>query len=174
MKTRITKNISPVLTGLSDVDQRLHDLATDTNYRIALVSAMDDEILQIKKQYETQINEAEARIKQITDDLEAWASANPDLFTKRKSIEFLNGVIGFRTGTPKLVPLSRGWTWEKITKAVCAYLPNFTRSKPEVDKQAIIAQAAELEAILPRCGIKVMQGEKFFVEPKLTEKEVAA
>lgn len=171
MKTRLSKNITPILNTLDDVDARLGDLAYATNERIRRVADMDAMILEIKQKFEVDLNAAEADIKSACADLEMWATANPDQFVKRKSLELLNGVLGFRTGTPKLVPLARAWTWEKITEQVCAFLPNFVRSKPEVDKEAILGQRDEpaIQAILPRCGLKVTQGEKFFVEPKLTD-----
>ncbi len=170
-KERISKNVTPNLTTLAEVEERMGDLARHTNARIALIAEMDARILAIKNEYEFELADVDKISRLATEDLEAWSNANPDQFIKRKSIEFLNGTLGFRTGTPKLVPLARAWTWEKITGAVCLCLPNFIRNRPEVDKEAIIGQRDDptVAAMLPHCGLKVTQGEKFFVETKLTE-----
>ena len=69
------------------------------------------------------------------------------------------------------MPLSRAWTWEKILEKVRAVLPAFVRERPEVDKEAIISQAEDLKEYLPMVGVKVTQGESFFIEPNLTDIE---
>ncbi len=83
----------------------------------------------------------------------------------------LSGTLGFRTGTPALKLLSRAWNWQKVLEACQFILPAFIRNKPEIDKEQIIAQRDELREFLPKVGLKVDQGESFFVEPKLTEVE---
>ena len=61
------------------------------------------------------------------------------------------------------------WSRRPVTAAVERLLPNFIRNKPEVDKEAIIGQRDDLAEFLPKVGLKVMQEESFYVEPKLTE-----
>ncbi len=128
--------------------------------------------MRINEGYEFALAECAQALQVKTEALRAWAEANPDQFAKgRKSIEFLSGTLGFRTGTPKLALVSRAWTWVKALAAVQLLLPSFIRSVPEIDKEAIIAQREELAEFLPKCGLKVAQDESFFVEPKLTEVE---
>ena len=82
-------------------------------------------------------------------------------------------MVGFRTGTPKLALLNRQWTWEKVLAAVRQLLPNFIRETPTVDKEALIAQRDDqnLQYALPLCGMKIVQDESFYVEPKIEEVE---
>lgn len=173
MKTRISKSLTLVIRDRAEAETHVNTVAALVNERRATAAEMDEKILNLKKEYELELANLNVQIKVGTDNLEAWALANPEEFGKAKSIEFLAGRIGFRTGTPKLTLLSRAWNWEKVTSAVEHLLPNFIRNKPEVDKEAIIAQREELAEFLPGVGLKVTQGESFFVEPKLTE-EVAA
>jgi phage host-nuclease inhibitor protein Gam len=168
-KNRIKKSLAAVITTREEAETRMRDLALAANLKVTLVADMDDQILMIKGRYEEDIAEQDAKIKAATADLEAWALAHPEEFGKRKSIEFLSGVLGFRTGTPKLELSSRKWNWKSVTEAVEEFLPNFIRSKPEVDKDAILGQRDELAEMLPQVGLKVTQGESFFVEPKLTD-----
>lgn len=58
-------------------------------------------------------------------------------------------------------------------------LRKFIRTKLEVDKDAILARCGTLEKptkfqqrTLPALGLKLVQVEKFFVEPDLTNTEV--
>lgn len=173
-KNRIKKLLTTVLQSREEAEARMHDLSIAANLRISLIADMDAEILAIKKQYEHDIAKQDVLIKQAADDLEAWALANPNEFAKKKSITFLTGTVGFRTGTHKLALLNRKWNWETVTQAVERMLPNFIRTKPEVDKDAIINQREELAEVLPDVGLKVVQDEGFFIDPKLTKKEVAA
>ena len=171
-KNRI-KVALPLLASRDEAEAVMHELALAANSRRKFVARMDTKILDVQNQFAPAIAECDAAIKAKTDALRAWAEANPQEFGKRKSIDFLSGILGFRTGTPKLALLNRAWNWEKVTDAVCHHLPNFVRSKPEVDKEAIIGQRdeEEIQAVLPRCGLKVVQGESFYVEPHLTEVE---
>lgn len=170
-KTRIKKSLNLVIRDRAEAESHVNTVAALVNERRATAADMDEEILNLKRTYEVELANLDVQIKVGTDHLEAWAVANPDEFGKKKSIEFLAGIIGFRTGTPKLALLNRQWNWELVTAAVENLLPNFIRNKPEVDKEAIIAQREELAEFLPSVGVKVTQGETFFVEPKLTEEK---
>jgi phage host-nuclease inhibitor protein Gam len=172
-KNRIKKTVNTVQTR-EEAEARMRDLANATNERIAIVAEMDKEILAVKEAFEQDLAIQDARIKEASDDLEAWALAHPELFQKPKSVAFLSGVIGFRTGTPALALLNRKWNWELVTAAVAKVLPAFIRQKPEVDKAAILSQREELAEFLPLVGLKVSQGETVYVEPTLTPNEVAA
>jgi len=104
--------------------------------------------------------------------LRAWAEASPDQFPKGiKSLALAAGTLGFRTGTPKLALLSRAWNWEKVLTQAQRLIPAFIRSKPELDKEAILSQRDEeiLQYAIKACGMKVVQDESFYIEPNLTD-----
>lgn len=173
-KTNRIKVALPAIKTREEAEAVMNELAGTANNKIKFTAQMDAEILKVKERYEGNIAVCDADLTAKTDALRVWAETNPDEFAKgRKSIEFSTGTLGFRTGTPKLALLSRAFTWEKVTSLVEVFLPNFIRQKPEVDKESIIAQRDELEKLgaLTKCGVKVVQGESFFVEPKLTEVE---
>lgn len=179
-KNRIKKTVNTVVQTREEAEARMRDLAIATNQRIAIVSEMDEQLLSIKKEYEQDIARQDALIKQASDDLEAWALAHPELFQKPKSIAFLSGVIGFRTGTPKL-KLLRGWTWDKTLEAIQQWKFAFVRTKEEVDKESIIAfcatesdKARLAEKVLRPIGVALVQDEGVFIEPTLTPSEVNA
>ena len=167
-KSRIKINL-PTLTNRTEAEAAMNELAQAENNKRLLITDRDERVLKIQEESAATIGECEEFVAARTDALKAWAEAHPEEFHKgRKSIDFAAGTLGFRTGTPKL-KLLRGWNWKKATDAVCQFLPNFIRSVPEVDKEAIIGQREELAEILPRVGLKVDQDESFFIEPKLTE-----
>jgi phage host-nuclease inhibitor protein Gam len=176
MKNRITKPLGLVIESRLEAETHVNLVTSLVNERRGVASEMDEQILNLKKEYELQLANLDVQIKVGTDNLEAWALANPEEFGKAKSIEFLAGRIGFRTGTPKLTLLSRAWSWDKVLAAIQKFGFQFVRTKEEVDKEAILAFAAaeadkaRLDSkVLAPIGVKITQGESFFVEPKLTE-----
>jgi phage host-nuclease inhibitor protein Gam len=180
-KNRIKKSLQFTVQTREDAEARMNDLAVAANTRVSLIADMDAQILAIKQQYESDIATQDAFIKAASDDLEAWALANPDLFQKPKSLSFLSGVMGFRTGTPKLALLNRKWNWDLVLDMILKCGFAFVRTKPEVDKEAILAFYSEAtdkapvqEKVLTPIGLKVVQDEGFYIEPKLTKQEVAA
>lgn len=179
---RIKINL-PLLATRDDAEFTMNELANAANNKRKLVARMDAAMLKIKDEAAVGIALCDDAIKEKSDALRAWAESHPEEFPKaRKSITFLAGVLGFRTGTPKLSLLSRAWNWDKVLEAVQARAFQFTRTKTELDKDAIIAFAAastgpedkaDIEAkVLRPIGVKIVQDESFYVEPNLTDVEV--
>lgn len=176
MSNNRIKMTAPPKVSRDQAETLMNELAQAANDRRKFAAERDQAVLAINERFEGIFAAIDAAMKMKSGLLRAWAEASPEEFPVRnnkpvKSIELLSGTLGFRTGMPKLAPLNRGWTWEKITQAVCELLPAFVRSKPEVDKEAILGQREEeaIKMILPHVGLKVVQDESFFVEPKLTE-----
>lgn len=164
----------PEIATREQAEAMMNAYAADANSLRALTSQMDEEILAIKKSYESGIAALDKMLEEKKLTLLLWAQAHPEKFPKgRKSIEFLSGILGFRTGTPKLALLSRAWTWEKVLqklKSVRAFV-SFVRVKEEVDKEGLLAQIQHggTPALADEIGVKVVQDESFFIEPKLTD-----
>lgn len=105
------------------------------------------------------------------DVLQAYALENQEeLFSKKKSVEMSHGVIGFRTGTPKLKTL-RGFTWASALQLLKEFLPGYVRQTEEIAKDKLLADrdAEEVSGKMSKCGIQVVQEETFYVEPKKEE-----
>jgi phage host-nuclease inhibitor protein Gam len=171
-KTRLKVTLPAIsLTTRDAAEAAMNEIALATNNKRKLAAQRDKQVLEINAHFERDFAEADAYIAVRTDALRQWADAHPEAFAKgRKSIDFLSGILGYRTGTPKLALLNRAWNWDKVTDAVCGWLPNFIRNKPEVDKEALLAQRDEpiIKETLPRVGLKVVQEESFYIEPNLT------
>lgn len=167
----------PNIKTRDEAEAVMNELALTANNKRKFTARMDAQILAAQEAVAPDIAACDEAIKAKSDALRAWAEAHPEEFPKgRKSIEFLSGILGFRTGTPKLALLSRAFTWDKVLELIQHFGFQFTRQKLEVDKEAILAFAAEeqdkvrLEArVLRPIGLKVVQDEGFYIEPKLTE-----
>ena len=176
-KQRIKINL-PLITSRLDAEAAMNDLANTANNRRKFITRLDAEKLAVEEKYAANIAACDTAIKVQSDALRAWAEANPAEFGKRKSLDFAAGTLGFRTGTPKLKLLPR-WTWVHVLIEIQNRAFNFIRNTPEVDKEAILtfyASATDKPAVeakvLAPIGVKVVQDESFFVEPKLTDTEV--
>jgi len=156
----------------NEAESAMNMLALATNNRRKFIAKSDAEKLAVDTKYQGSIAVCDESIAEIEAGLSEWAEANPNEFGKKKSIKFASGTIGFREGNFKLEKISKAVSWEKVLQAVQALLPNFIRNAPEIDKEAILAQRVELAPILPQCGLRVVQGERFYAKPDLTNLEV--
>ena len=88
------------------------------------------------------------------------------MFEKKKSVEFDDGVFGFRTGTPKL-KLIKGFNWDTVLEKIQMILPkDYIRYVEEIAKDKILADRDKLLEKLPECGVEVVQDESFYVKTK--------
>jgi len=182
MKTK-TKRLKIQLTlplTRDEAESIMNKLAFVANVQRSLTAARDAEILAINAKYETPLGRIAAELWAKTDALKAWAEANPEEFPKgRKSISFISGILGFRTGTPACKLFSRAFTWDRVKQLLnCATgWASCLRCVTEVDKEEIIARRAhapdkaEFAHELKRLGLKVTQEEIFYIEPALTNLE---
>lgn len=135
-------------------------------------AAMDAEITKIRERNAEEI----AKFQQQKDDalevMQTFATENRDeLFSKKKSMETAHGVLGFRTGTPKL-KTRKGFTWAAVLELVKTFLPKYIRQTEEIARDKMLADRDEegMEELFAKCGVYVDQDEAFYVEPK-KEKE---
>jgi phage host-nuclease inhibitor protein Gam len=131
-------------------------------------ATMDVEFTKIRDKYSEELNKLSQIKEQNFDIMQAFAMENKDeLFGKKKSIESVHGVIGFRVGTPKLKTL-KGFTWGAVTNLLKEFLPAYVRITEEPAKDKLLADRDndEVSAFFPKVGISVVQDESFFVEPK--------
>lgn len=172
MKSRIKIKL-PAITTRDEAESVMNELAQAENNRRKFIARRDAEVLNINSQYEGGIAACAEAVREKSDILRAWAEATPEAFPKgRKSLDLVSGVIGFRTGTPKLALLSRAWNWDKVLEAFRHGLKKYIRTKDEVNKDAVLADYATrqiCDAELAAEGLKVVQEESFFVEPALTD-----
>lgn len=141
----------------------------------------------IREKYALRLAELDDEKKLAFDTLQSFATENQaELFTKKKSLEMAHGVIGFRTGTPKLKTL-KGFTWASALQLAKKFLPfTYIRQTEEIAKDKLLADRDLKEVAVydtptcdPRmvtmleamaaCGIQVVQEEAFYVEPKKEE-----
>lgn len=179
MKTRQKVKL-PTLTTLDEVEIMVGEIAVLTINQIKITAAMDAQLSAVRTRYESNLADIAVQLRETREILCSWSQAHPEAFPKgRKSIQFTQGTIGFRTGTPTVSLLNRTWTWKKVLAAIKQFgLDMFVRQAPEIDKDAILAAnrnaqdpAGHAEGVLKPIGVKIIKDESFFVDPTLTEVE---
>jgi phage host-nuclease inhibitor protein Gam len=170
MKTNRIKNTQPVIRGREALESLIGEIAAIKNRQRLLTAVMDEQIQSVRRRYEPQLAGQNEALEQKMESARVWSEANPQEFGAVRSIETVHGTLGWRTGGPSLRTLT-GWTWDMVKenlKAVSA--PGYIRVKEEVNKQNLLADRETLGADkLRELGMRVVQEETFFVEPKLTE-----
>lgn len=172
-KTRLKTTALPAAVSREEAERLVGEITDLSIKRNALTADMDAAVTAARARYETTLANTEARIDSLTEQVRDWALANPEEFGKKKSLEMTHGVIGFRTGMPKLKTLS-GFTFARVLHQLRSvkWGAAFIRVKEEADKESLISaftskniSASELREI----GVRVDQEESFFVEPSVTE-----
>lgn len=140
--------------------------------RIQKINAtMDVEMTRIREKYQDELSKLQDEKDKAFDILQTYGVENKDeLFSKRKSIETVHGILGFRTGTPKLKTL-KGFTWPSVVNLLKEFLPDYVRTTEEAAKDRLLSdrEVEEVRDLFPKVGITVVQDETFYVEPKKEE-----
>lgn len=169
----MSKTKKNVLSGITL--EQAHEAAqryTEIDTRLASIEArMNEEINKVKVKYQDEITALKEQVWEPVDLLQVFAEEQKGSWGKRRSMDLLHAVIGFRTGTPK-VTKNKKFTWDGVTELVKKYFPELVRTQDELNKEGIIAfskDEAAFAKMRERCFIDVCQDETFYVEPKKEE-----
>lgn len=132
-----------------------------------ILAEMDVKITKIREGYQDKLTELTKVKADNFEKLQYFATTNPDIFAKKKSLEMTHGILGFRTGTPKLKTL-KGYTWGAVLQLIKEYLPAYVRTSEDVAKDRLLADREDesVKANMRKVGLDVAQDETFYVEPK--------
>ena len=169
-KTREKKTLIKGQISQADAEAAFGEFAKSDARHQQITAKMDLEMAKIREKYQDELNELQSAKDDQFAILDEYARQNPQLFEKRRSIEFVHGILGYRTGTPKL-KLTKGSTWLKVLDNLKHYLPAYIRTSEEPAKDRLLADRdlADVKEVMPKVGIYVDQDETFFVEPKKEE-----
>lgn len=164
-KTMLTESITMdeaagIMANYARIDASIRKINAEQDLAIA----------KIREKHQDKLAQLGNEKQEAVEKLEFFARNSPELFTKRKSFEFSHGVIGMRTGTPALKTL-KGFTWASVLNLTKSLLPEYIRTKEEVDKERMIMDR-ELEIVaqkMKEVGVQVVQEESFYVEAKVEE-----
>jgi phage host-nuclease inhibitor protein Gam len=131
---------------------------------------MNEEINRVRSKYQDEITELQEALEEPQEILEVFAKEQQTNWGKKKSMELLHTVIGFRTGTPKVCK-SKKVTWEGVLDLVKknkTLAKLFLRQTEELNKEAILSTKDEsiLGQLKEEAFVFIDQEEKFYVDAK--------
>jgi len=172
MKTNRIRNIRPAISGREAMESVVGEIAAIMNRQRILTAAMDAQIQAVREQYEGQLATDSEMLDRKIEEVRLWSEANPNEFGSARSLDAVHGTIGWRSGPPSLKTVA-GWTFDRVLQALKnTGATGYIRVKEEVNKQHLLS---DRELIGPEklreIGLRVVQDEAFYVDPKLTEVE---
>ena len=157
----------PEISTRAQLEALLENIAELRREREAAFAAQEAELAAVRQRHRAQLTELQNLLALETSWAEAWARAHPEAFKVDGSLACAYATIGFRTLPTRIERASRRWTWSRIalTLAGLAWGRRYLRvPAPEVDREAILADLAKLSPVeLRNAGIKIIQGERFFI-----------
>ncbi len=170
MAKREKKVVNTGITG-EEMEQAFSDYAIADARLVKINADLDVEITKLRDKRADEIAKYQEMKENAFDVLQSYAIENrAELFGKKKSMDTVHGVFGFRMGTPKLKTL-KGFTWKAVTKLLKEFLPAYIRIEEEPAKDMLLAdrEKEDIAELFPKVGIYVDQDETFFVERKSEE-----
>lgn len=164
----------PVIAPLSveQAEQIMSEYAMVDAQVSEITAKMDQQITEIREKHADKLQNLGDKRQEKLTQLQLFAETNKQLFEKKKSLDMAHGVIGFRTGTPKLKTI-KGFTWPAVTNLMKKNLPDYVRTVEEPAKDKLLADRdkPEVRSMFNKDGIgcEVVQDETFFVELKKEE-----
>jgi phage host-nuclease inhibitor protein Gam len=160
---------APAIQTRQQLDAVLENIAHLQRERDELYHAQETEIAAVRQRYRAPLAEMENYLDLETSWAESWARANPGALAADRSLACAHATLGFRATPPRIERASRRWTWSRIalTLAGLAWGKRYLRiPSPEVDKEALLADLADLSPLeLRNAGLRIVQGEHFFITP---------
>lgn len=166
--TKRTKKKIVTPPSQCELSEVMKQFAEASSHIKALEAEEELQLLALRQEFEEKSRHLLEQRQNALEKLEAFGLHNRDeLFSHKRSLELNHGVIGFRTGTPK-VSKPRSITWGKVIEILHKSNSAFLRTKHEVDKDKILANRNDEQLMqeLEDLGIKVVQEETFFITLK--------
>ncbi len=167
---RLKAKALPIPKNRDEADQFLHDIGDLQRQVTRIKTAMDDQIIEIKRGFEDEALPINQEIDEKFAALHSWAENNREtlLKGKGKSLHLGSGALGWRKNPPK-VSLSKVAEVIKAIKQLGH--THFLRTKEEVNKDAMLVDV-ESQALADSIkGVKIVQSEDFFAKPFETQME---
>lgn len=172
-RLKLTLSHALVPQTRADLESLVREIAELTLARNKQQTELDQAITALRTRYEENFAVVDQMLTTKTEAARAWAEANPAEFKGIKSLDLTHATIGFRAST-KVKTLAT-WTVAKIIAALkdhfggqCSYV----RTKEEINKESLIADRAALDAAeLREVGLRIVQDESFFIDPKIETPE---
>jgi phage host-nuclease inhibitor protein Gam len=143
-----------------------------TNYALADANGerkraqMNVELARVREKFEQDIHHyQDLKDKAFQLVCDYCVAHRAEMFVTAKHNDTPWGRVGFRLGNPRLKTLPK-YTWERVLERAEQVMPQFVRTRREVDKEHLLLSRAD-ENVFPHLasiGVYVDQDESFFID----------
>ncbi|MFN4248944.1 MAG: host-nuclease inhibitor Gam family protein [Flavipsychrobacter sp.] len=170
MTQRKSKQVKAPVTH-AEYERALAEYASTTSSIAKINAAIEVRVNKIREEKQQELNMLVAQQNEAFDNVQRYVEENEESMfkDKKKSIETIFGVLGFRTGQPSLKTIAKGLTWEMVVENLKSMkLKNFIRTKEEVDKEGLLNARNDKKVAdkFQQIGVKVVQAETFYIDLK--------
>lgn len=163
------KTYVPAIETVDGLNARANQLVEMKTQLAAHKAELDAKIAALNTAFDEAHRDLMQEIDAVTTCCHLYCTAHPEIFgLKKRSIEFGNATVGFRTNPPKVEMLHKKDTWENVAFRIQAqpWGEAYVRETIECKKDALIADREKLTAEqLRTVGVEINQGETFFISP---------
>ena len=172
-RKRITRETS--LRSWDDVNEALRQIAEKQSAVDSILGRYNEAEARRRKAVDEKVNPLKADIERLEDQMHWFCEDSRQDFGNKKSRELANGMVSFRTGTPKLKTL-KGFTWNAVLELLkrSVFKEKYIRVKESVDKEKILLDYASKEItpdVVETMGVVVAQDETFGYEAYVAAKD---
>ena len=159
------KSKTTTIKSREELESVMGEYAVQVLERDRLLVQLEQNIAEIRAAYEQPLAACVEVGNGLFEDMQAWATLNPDAFKARKSLELLHGTLGFRSGTPAVRQVSGVKAEHSIELLMGS---DWVRVKHELNKEQILADVANGrdEQDLRAFGLRVERAETFYTDIK--------
>ena len=165
--TRAKQQVTELLSR-EQTTAEMQRYAEATSQKKELEAQIEQKIQAVREQHAVELQNLMARQQAAFEKLKYFSEFNKErYFAKKKSIDMVHGVMGFRIGTPKVKAVKT--TLAKALEALkAARMKRYIRTKEEINRDEIIQSRDNVTELtkLNALGLIVVQEETFYVEPK--------
>jgi phage host-nuclease inhibitor protein Gam len=156
------------LNSWEEVNESLRQIAEKKSYVDGVIARYNEAEAKRRKEIDEKVNPVQSEIGDLENNMRLFCEEHRDEFGKRKSRELINGLVSFRTGTPKARTL-KGYTWQVVIDLLkkSPFKNLYLRIKEDADKEAIIRDFSNgsIDNLrLNEFGIEITQEETFGYE----------
>ena len=186
MAKKRVKTKDTVIPSKLEAIEAHNEYAAASVKRDKTIAEKEAEIQKINEKYQPSLLGLGEELSKSLRKIQVWAESNKDLFIEKRSQDWGNAVIGYRTGTPKVTvrpgtinpETNKAASLKSIAAALDAdELTAFLKTVvPTLDKNAITSamkdRKSELAVVLSGYGLLITQDETFFIEVKSSETDI--
>jgi phage host-nuclease inhibitor protein Gam len=163
------KTYVPPIETVDGLNARANQLIEMKSRLAAHQAELDTRIAELKTAFDAEHRELMTEIDAVVTCCHLYCSTHPELFpAEKRSLDFGNARVGFRTNPWKVEMSLKKDTWENVAIRIQAqpWGEPYVRETVECNKDALIANRKDLTAQqLKTVGIDITQGETFYIAP---------